>query len=321
MPEQPAARLGDMISCPMQTPTPGGPVPHVGGPIMPPCCPQVFISNQPAARIGDQCQCVGPGPPIPNPIMRGAFPVPIGQQPAARMTDSCTHPGSQIAAGAPDVMIGSAGTSGNPWAGRDQCQSAAAGRNPAPGTTYPPGHPNAGQQIPPNTPGQSYNNCGVESARNVVNQANGSSIGQEAMLNQAMANGNAIQVPGNLYASGGTYPADIASIMGSNSVPASLATSTMQNLEVAVAQGRGVVSFVDAGSLWGPAGGVAPAGGNHWVQVTGVEYDDDGNIVAVIINDTGMGTCGQRVPIATWNAATGATGGVNEHIVTNNPIW
>ena len=30
---QPAARLGDMHTCPMQTPTPGGPIPHVGGPI------------------------------------------------------------------------------------------------------------------------------------------------------------------------------------------------------------------------------------------------------------------------------------------------
>jgi uncharacterized Zn-binding protein involved in type VI secretion len=48
-----AARVGDMHTCPMQTPTPAGPVPHVGGPIIPPGCPKVMIGGQPAARMGD----------------------------------------------------------------------------------------------------------------------------------------------------------------------------------------------------------------------------------------------------------------------------
>jgi uncharacterized Zn-binding protein involved in type VI secretion len=30
-----------------------GVVPHVGGPILPPCCPTVLIGGQPAARVGD----------------------------------------------------------------------------------------------------------------------------------------------------------------------------------------------------------------------------------------------------------------------------
>lgn len=49
---QPAARVGDMHTCPMVTPrTP--PVPHVGGPILPPGCPTVLIGGMPAARMGD----------------------------------------------------------------------------------------------------------------------------------------------------------------------------------------------------------------------------------------------------------------------------
>ena len=44
-----AARIGDMHTCPMVT----GLVPHVGGPILPPCDPTVLIGYMPAARQGD----------------------------------------------------------------------------------------------------------------------------------------------------------------------------------------------------------------------------------------------------------------------------
>ena len=96
----PAARLGDMHTCPMVTPgTP--PVPHVGGPILPPCCPTVLIGGQPAARVGDMCTCVGP----PDVIALGSFTVMIGGQFAARMGDMTAH-GGVIAMGLPTVLIG-----------------------------------------------------------------------------------------------------------------------------------------------------------------------------------------------------------------------
>jgi uncharacterized Zn-binding protein involved in type VI secretion len=62
---KPAARMGDMHTCPMQTPgTP--PIPHVGGPITM-GSPTVLIGNQPAARVGDMCTCVGPPDSIAPP--------------------------------------------------------------------------------------------------------------------------------------------------------------------------------------------------------------------------------------------------------------
>ncbi|MEG2942472.1 MAG: type VI secretion protein, partial [Thermomonas sp.] len=45
----PAARVSDMHVCPMWS----GVVPHVGGPVLPPCAPVVLIGFLPAARIGD----------------------------------------------------------------------------------------------------------------------------------------------------------------------------------------------------------------------------------------------------------------------------
>ena len=96
---QPAARVADMHVCPMVTPaTP--PVPHVGGPILPPGGIPVLICNMPAARVTDMAVCVGP----PDVIIKGSATVLIGNLPAARMGDSTAH-GGTIVVGAPTVLI------------------------------------------------------------------------------------------------------------------------------------------------------------------------------------------------------------------------
>ena len=69
---QPAARMGDMHTCPMVTPG-VPPVPHVGGPITLGSV-TVLIGGQPAARMGDMATCVGP----PDTIAAGCPTVLIG---------------------------------------------------------------------------------------------------------------------------------------------------------------------------------------------------------------------------------------------------
>ena len=95
----PAARVGDMHVCPMVTPG-VPPIPHVGGPILPPGGITVLIGGMPAARVGDMCVCVGP----PDVIALGSFTVLIGGMPAARMGDMTAHLGS-IVIGYPTVLI------------------------------------------------------------------------------------------------------------------------------------------------------------------------------------------------------------------------
>jgi uncharacterized Zn-binding protein involved in type VI secretion len=96
----PAARITDMHVCPMVTPaTP--PIPHVGGPILPPGAPTVLIGGVPAATVGNMCVCTGP----PDSIIKGSATVLIGGMPAARMGDSTAH-GGTIVVGFPTVMIG-----------------------------------------------------------------------------------------------------------------------------------------------------------------------------------------------------------------------
>jgi len=93
----PAARVTDMHVCPMVT----GTVPHVGGPILPPCCPTVLIGFLPAARVTDMLTCVGP----PDVIAVGSTSVMIGFLPAARIGDTTAH-GGNITLGCFTVIIG-----------------------------------------------------------------------------------------------------------------------------------------------------------------------------------------------------------------------
>jgi uncharacterized Zn-binding protein involved in type VI secretion len=96
----PAARVNDLHVCPMVTPG-VPPVPHVGGPILPPGAPTVLIGYMPAAKVGDMATCVGP----PDTIVKGSATVLISNMPAARMGDMTAH-GGTIAIGCMTVIIG-----------------------------------------------------------------------------------------------------------------------------------------------------------------------------------------------------------------------
>ncbi len=86
-----------MHVCPLSD----GPKPHVGGPVMPPGTPTVFIEGMPAATVGSLCTCTGP----PDTIAKGSGTVMIGGKPAARMGDTTAHGGS-IVVGSFRVIIG-----------------------------------------------------------------------------------------------------------------------------------------------------------------------------------------------------------------------
>ena len=81
-----------------------GLVPHVGGPIIPPCKVDVLIGYMPAARVTDKCTCVGP----PDVIVKGSPTVLIGGLMAARIGDTTAH-GGVIVTGQINVLIGDSG--------------------------------------------------------------------------------------------------------------------------------------------------------------------------------------------------------------------
>lgn len=93
----PAARLSDMHVCPMVT----GPVPHVGGVLVPPVAMTVLIGKLPAAHVGTMGICVGP----PSNVAKGSATVMVCKMPAARLGDTMNH-GGLITSGCPTVLIG-----------------------------------------------------------------------------------------------------------------------------------------------------------------------------------------------------------------------
>ncbi len=97
----PAARIGDMHTCPMQTPAFPSPIPHVGGPVSGPGVPTVLIAKMPASVVGDVAVCTG----LPDTIIKGSATVMINNRPAARQGDTTAH-GGTVAIGAPTVIIG-----------------------------------------------------------------------------------------------------------------------------------------------------------------------------------------------------------------------
>ena len=96
---KPAARIGDMHTCPMSD----GPKPHVGGPITGPGTPTVLIGGMPAAVVGDIATCVGtPDSLIPP----GSQTVLIDGKPAVRVGDMTAHGGVITGPGCPTVLVG-----------------------------------------------------------------------------------------------------------------------------------------------------------------------------------------------------------------------
>ena len=95
---KPAARKGDMHTCPVVDP---GPKPHVGGPISGPSAPTVLVGGVPAAVVSDMATCAGP----PDSLSKGSSTVSAEGRPAARMGDSTAH-GGVITSGMATVLIG-----------------------------------------------------------------------------------------------------------------------------------------------------------------------------------------------------------------------
>lgn len=96
----PGSRAGDLHVCPMITPG-VPPIPHVGGPVLPPGRPTVLKSGMPAATVTSMCTCVGP----PDVIVMGSPTTLIGGLPAARVMSQTAH-GGMVTLGAPTVLVG-----------------------------------------------------------------------------------------------------------------------------------------------------------------------------------------------------------------------
>jgi uncharacterized Zn-binding protein involved in type VI secretion len=290
----PSARKGEECLCPA----------HGLGAVDKSAAGSVETNSRGQARGGDATQCTGG--PIDF-LVTGSGSVTVNSQPAARMSDKTMHRGL-VVLGSGDVVIGGptvGATLGNEGAGRKCCEDMAAGRNPPQGAVYlkPPWR--AGKPIPGNTRDQSYNNCGVEVCRQIIHKATGREVGQEELLYWAIDHKQAYGTkdPATIRSAGGTIGEQQVAILEQHGVPAEQIPSSPGAFQQAAAERRGVIAHVYAGNLWPPGSGYTKGEGPHAVMVTGVEYDEHGDPKYVIINDTGMALCSQRVPADHFYAA------------------
>ena len=196
--------------------------------------------------MGSHCICVSP---VPDSIMMGSPTVFIGGVPAARLFDPTLHGGS-IVFGAATVLIG---------------EFAAVGA-----VTVFPGK-------------QHHNNCGVQSSAQIINQATGLNLGEEALLGSAIgfgfaaapkpAAGGKPAVPG-----GGTTAKDRKALLAEFGVPSEVVQNpTKEDLATALKENKGVIASVEAGTLWGYG---QPVGG-HAVLISEGDFDEHGELTHV----------------------------------------
>lgn len=281
----PAARVGDMHTCPLVDP---GPKPHVGGAVTMGET-TVLIGGALAARTTDQALCAGP----PDFIVVGSSTVHIGGQLAAYLGSQTMH-GGVISAGYPQVLIG----------------------GPPAGATL--GNPVRGAALYPGD--QSSGTCALLTSAQIIGQVTGTTPSEAEM--QAVGQAAGVYTPPvPSPANEGTDANGEVALLAAYGIGAHEEEQTMENIQQAVAEGRGVAADCDAGILWGDP---TYNGGGHTVNVTGMEYGSDGNLENVVINDTGRAgepaseRIGRRVPADQFERSLLSDAPA---VVTDNPIY
>jgi uncharacterized Zn-binding protein involved in type VI secretion len=327
MGEEKAARVADNHTCPQMTPPTTflcfswGSKPHVGGPIEQ-GSEDVLVNGKKMARGGDPAACTGVSGM--DYIVTGAAEVRVNGQPAARESSKMMHKGAQLDAGSlsPDVFIGGpsgGAVVGNKASATQACIDAQKGRAGASGPTT--------QQKWPNS-------CGCEAVRQIANTVHKKGdtydgklgpvqypMSEDEVLNESGWKGRAKM--GSAQESGLTDSENRDDMLDDHGIEANEQPQNMDDVAQAVADGKGVITSHDPGSLYGGQ----PTGSGHVVVATAVEYDADGNPKTVYVNDTNQGLlpdgtpragCGKPVPISQYQGSFRENGKMN---VTKDKVW
>lgn len=287
MPE--AARSDDAHQCNLVE----GNRPHRGGPIEWVANGTVMTGHLPQARAGDRCRCDG----APDLIVTGSSSVFVDGKFAARKGDLTMHPPpGRVTGGCGSVFIGGRSTGaclGGGVTSRRTCEKAAATR--ASGLTR-----------------QSYGNCGVESVRQILNLRRPRPIAEQELLDDAFRHGEATPSADPTHNGGATADENVRTL-ARYGVAASAEHLDFQQIIHAVAAGRGVITTHEVAILWGQR-----EKGSHAVLIAGINFNDEGRIMGVSVNDTGAGQCAMLVDPQLFERSL-QPGQLT--IVTDRPIW
>jgi hypothetical protein len=310
----PAARIGDMHTCPLVTVL----VPHVGGPLILGSF-TVLVGFMPQSRVTDMLICIGP----PDMVAVGCPTVMVGMAGAGGLLGLLKglalaglsvlkrllgggYPRAALQSGTSYITEYSSNISlgGSPsQQGRNIAELNAIREGPGgkklldslgsashPLTVNVIGDPARARGLFPGK--QHYENCVLQSSQQIIHEATGRNYTETEMENIATH-----PVDSGYTRKGGTPYAGLATVLNNGGVPAHTEPATAANVDQALANGQGVISTHDAGELWNDP---AYAGGGHAVVTTGAIQDSNGNTVGYVINDTGSGEAGRTLSSADY---------------------
>ena len=192
---------------------------------------------------------------------------------------------------------------------------------------------------------QSFGNCAYESARQIINTLIKLNIGETDLLDIAIKKDLFYLSPykesDQIKLESGCRPwsetdecsldvladdfgeatdMNVKGILSEFEIESSMIESQdIDSIFAAVADGKGVITTHEAGRLWYDNPMYL---GDHAINVTGVEYDADGNPVTVFVNDTGeKGSCGKPIPFKRCKDSLIVDDFRIQSIVTEQKVW
>jgi len=164
---------------------------------------------------------------------------------------------------------------------------------------------------------QKYGNCGIQSSGQLIEAQTGKRPDEKAALDDAIAKGNASDNPVDSE-KGGTSAAQRQKILKDGGVDSKIVPTTPDALGEAIRDNKVVVANVDAGELWNDP---AYSGGGHAITVYDGDFDENGNLTHVYINDTGAGKQGRKMTIDEFMKAANAKKGGSSLNVPDKPSF
>ncbi|HEX7636769.1 MAG TPA: hypothetical protein VF457_00100 [Burkholderiaceae bacterium] len=168
---------------------------------------------------------------------------------------------------------------------------------------------------------QSYQNCGLQSSRQVIDQAKGK-LGKSELqfMDDAIASCGVDRAANHPADSGASTAVSRQCVMKQYGVPSSVEPATVANVDAALRDRKGIIMSSSSDVLWSTQGIAQGAGGGglHAVVITNGLYDTDGKMTGVHINDTGTGTQYTLTTAQLKDCLDSGSGKLN---VTDVPIW
>jgi hypothetical protein len=296
---KPAIRNGDVAGCPIHT---------LGVATRP--VASVHVNAQPLMTFTGVILCGG----SVDGITTGSATVAFGKLGVAT-TLSRTQHGSTLGPGSSNVYVGGPTMGGAPAAATSACQGLAAGRAK-------------------NRQSQSYDNCGLESCRQMINHGRPpkTQLSEDQLLEYAIdfylgaaarkKRGLPVYSPEQSrqqplrQKSGGTDADEQVAILKDCGIPAEEFDQSPEAIIAGVESGKGVLVGVYPNILWQTPGATDNKDGKHAILVTGVVRDAEGRVTAYLVNDTGKLGCGVLVPARVLDRAL-----LDKGVMTKSPLW